>query len=307
MYYLDGESVESVAAVLGKSVGTVKSLVHRAREKLRGPLAALGDEVLGALGGGRLPEEFAMRIADIIEAARRGDAATVARLLSHDRTLVERQGRARQDAAPLGGGGRSARAGRAADRRRRRPRAADQLGRDRPRVGRDDGQRGGGPAAAGARRARSEPVHRGRARADRRGRIVPRAGPARAGGRPAAARRGRPVRHPARHRLDEGRRRVGRLLHRMPRRPPRRRAAAARARRRHRREGTLRRHRAARAALNGHGDVVRWLLERGAALDGRDARFDSTPEGWALETGHADLAALIAEAARAAAANFKST
>lgn len=53
------------------------------------------------------------------------------------------------------------------------------------------------------------------------------------------------------------------------------------------------------AALNGHADVVRWLLERGAALDGRDARFDSTPEGWALETGHADIAALIAAAARA--------
>jgi ankyrin repeat protein len=53
------------------------------------------------------------------------------------------------------------------------------------------------------------------------------------------------------------------------------------------------------AALNGHTEVVRWLLERGAATDECDPRFDSTPEGWALETGHADLAALIAEAARA--------
>ena len=92
MFYLDGESIESVAAVLGKSAGTVKSLVHRAREKLRGPLAALGDEVLGALDAGRLPEEFAMRMADIIEAARRGDAAAVARLLSKDRSLVDARG-----------------------------------------------------------------------------------------------------------------------------------------------------------------------------------------------------------------------
>jgi RNA polymerase sigma-70 factor, ECF subfamily len=84
MFYLDGESYDAMAALLGKSVGTVKSLVHRAREKLRGPLSTLAPD--------RLPKEFAMRIADILDAAKRGDAPAVARLLARDASLANGQG-----------------------------------------------------------------------------------------------------------------------------------------------------------------------------------------------------------------------
>jgi ankyrin repeat protein len=47
------------------------------------------------------------------------------------------------------------------------------------------------------------------------------------------------------------------------------------------------------AAINGHADTVRLLLERGASRDVHDERFDATPHGWALEGGHAGIAALI--------------
>ena len=47
------------------------------------------------------------------------------------------------------------------------------------------------------------------------------------------------------------------------------------------------------AAINDHRDVVELLLTRGASLDIRDARFNSTPEGWTLEGGHIELAKLL--------------
>jgi len=47
------------------------------------------------------------------------------------------------------------------------------------------------------------------------------------------------------------------------------------------------------AAINGHRDVVELLVTRGASLEIRDARFNSTPEGWALEGGHIELAKLL--------------
>jgi ankyrin repeat protein len=37
------------------------------------------------------------------------------------------------------------------------------------------------------------------------------------------------------------------------------------------------------AAERGHGDVVRLLLEKGAAINARDDRFAATPTGWAIE------------------------
>ncbi len=37
------------------------------------------------------------------------------------------------------------------------------------------------------------------------------------------------------------------------------------------------------AALNGHRQVVRLLLEHGADIDSADARFGATPAGWAIE------------------------
>jgi hypothetical protein len=37
------------------------------------------------------------------------------------------------------------------------------------------------------------------------------------------------------------------------------------------------------AAERGHRDVVRLLLENGAAINARDERFNATPMGWAIE------------------------
>ena len=47
------------------------------------------------------------------------------------------------------------------------------------------------------------------------------------------------------------------------------------------------------AALAGHLDVVRVLVERGARLDIRDIFHHGTPLGWALHTSRADVAAYL--------------
>jgi ankyrin repeat protein len=47
------------------------------------------------------------------------------------------------------------------------------------------------------------------------------------------------------------------------------------------------------AALRGHGAVVECLLARGADPTLRDETYDGTPRAWAEHAGHADLAAMI--------------
>lgn len=47
------------------------------------------------------------------------------------------------------------------------------------------------------------------------------------------------------------------------------------------------------AAINGHRDTVELLLDRGASLTVRDARFDATPEDWAKEGSHTEIAEAI--------------
>lgn len=44
------------------------------------------------------------------------------------------------------------------------------------------------------------------------------------------------------------------------------------------------------AAINGHDEVVGWLVEEGADPGRRDPEFDATPAGWAREGGHGELA-----------------
>jgi ankyrin repeat protein len=44
------------------------------------------------------------------------------------------------------------------------------------------------------------------------------------------------------------------------------------------------------AALAGHYDVVRLLVERGARLDLKDVWFQGTPEGWATHAGQTEVA-----------------
>ena len=47
------------------------------------------------------------------------------------------------------------------------------------------------------------------------------------------------------------------------------------------------------AAINGHRNTVEVLVARGASLTILDERFDSTPEGWANEGGHTQLAQFL--------------
>jgi ankyrin repeat protein len=47
------------------------------------------------------------------------------------------------------------------------------------------------------------------------------------------------------------------------------------------------------AAINGHAGTVELLLENGADPSLKDARFDSTVEGWAEEGGHRDVLDLL--------------
>jgi hypothetical protein len=55
------------------------------------------------------------------------------------------------------------------------------------------------------------------------------------------------------------------------------------------------------AALAGHYDVVRLLVERGARLDLRDVRFQGTPEGWATYSGKTVVAEYLRAKERAGA------
>ena len=47
------------------------------------------------------------------------------------------------------------------------------------------------------------------------------------------------------------------------------------------------------AAINGHRETVELLIARGASREIRDEQFDSTPEGWAVEGGHTEIADLL--------------
>ncbi len=47
------------------------------------------------------------------------------------------------------------------------------------------------------------------------------------------------------------------------------------------------------AAINGHKDTVSFLVAHGADVTLRDAKFDSTPEGWAAEGQHDDIRELL--------------
>jgi ankyrin repeat protein len=49
------------------------------------------------------------------------------------------------------------------------------------------------------------------------------------------------------------------------------------------------------AAVAGHLDVVRTLVERGARLDIEDTIYSSTPLGWALHAGRTDIAEYLRE------------
>ncbi len=47
------------------------------------------------------------------------------------------------------------------------------------------------------------------------------------------------------------------------------------------------------AAINGHRSTVDLLLARGASLSVRDMRFNGTPEDWAKEGGHSEIAEVL--------------
>jgi RNA polymerase sigma-70 factor (ECF subfamily) len=89
MFYLDGASYDAMTAMLGKPLGTVKSLVSRARDLLRDAVARRLELDLSAR---RLPPEVPMTIAAILKAAQAGDADEVRRLLGRDRSLAAATG-----------------------------------------------------------------------------------------------------------------------------------------------------------------------------------------------------------------------
>jgi RNA polymerase sigma factor (sigma-70 family) len=291
MFYLDGETYEGVAAVLGKSVGTIKSLVHRAREKLRAPLASLNAE----LGGGRLPKEFAMRIADIIEASKRGDAAAVARLLAensalanakgdHDKTALHWAAEKNQHeiAELLIGVG--------ADIELQTSWGATALewaatlgSKDVGRVLLERGARGANlftSAGLGmiddvrAYFANGRPgpdAGRGPRKGDEAANIPP----------DSAVMKGDAVSDAFYIACRNGELAIARLLLEN--------GADIDT------KGYFGATGLHWAAHNGHADVVRWLLEKGADVNGRDIKFHSTPAGWAMENGHRDLVKLIVD------------
>ncbi len=46
----------------------------------------------------------------------------------------------------------------------------------------------------------------------------------------------------------------------------------------------------AKAAINGHASTVELLISRGANVTQKDARFEATPDGWAEEGAHSQIA-----------------
>lgn len=52
------------------------------------------------------------------------------------------------------------------------------------------------------------------------------------------------------------------------------------------------------AAINGHDEVVAWLVREGADTRRKDPEFDATPAGWAREGGHDALARRLDEWAK---------
>jgi RNA polymerase sigma-70 factor (ECF subfamily) len=291
MFYLDGETYEGVASVLGKSVGTIKSLVHRAREKLRAPLAELSAEMLG----GRLPKEFAMRIADIIEASKRGDVAEVAKLLGENRSLANAKGD--YDKTPLHW---------AAEKDHRE--IAELLIASGADVELQTSW--GATALEWAATLGSKSV--GRVLLERgargmnlfiaaglgildvvasyfaNGKPGPEAGRGPRSGEEAsnippdsAVMTGDAVSDAFYIACRNGELAIAQLLLAN--------GADINA------KGYFGATGLHWAAHNGHGDVVRWLLDRGADPNGRDSKFHATPAGWATENEHRELAKLIVE------------
>jgi RNA polymerase sigma-70 factor (ECF subfamily) len=291
MFHLDGESYEGVAALLGRSVGTIKSLIHRGREKLRGPLAVLGREV----PPGGLGEGFRMRITEIIEVARRGDAAGVARLLRQDRTLADAAGE--HEKTPLHW---------AAENDQREIAELLLAAGANPELRTSWGATAFEWAATMGSKEVARLLLEGGAAgmnlwtAAALG-MVDVVASYFAGGHPGpeAGRRRRPGEPPDEIPPDSALMtgdvvsdafyiacRNGEL-------------AVARLLLHHGASIDAKGHFGATglhwAAFNGHREVVQWLLGQGASTHLRDARFDATPSGWAAENDHPDLAKMIAE------------
>ncbi|HEY5934312.1 MAG TPA: sigma-70 family RNA polymerase sigma factor [Kofleriaceae bacterium] len=287
MFYLDGETYEGVAAVLGKSVGTIKSLVHRAREKLRSPLAA-------ALGQ-PLPKEFAMRIADIIDASKRGDAAAVAGLLAENSALASSKGE--YDKTPLHWAAETNQreiaelliaAG--ADLEQQTSWGATALewaatlgSKDVGRVLLERGARGLNLfTAAGLGMIEAVRSYFAHGRPGPEAGRAPRIGEEAANIPPdSAVMTGDVVSDAFYIACRNGELAIAQLLLEH--------GADLNA------KGYFGATALHWAAHNGHREVVRWLLECGANPDGRDLKFHSTAAGWAIENNHRELAQLIVE------------
>lgn len=98
LFHLEGLSHERVAAFLGKKVGTIKSLISRARATLRPILESYAKEALPmaeqAIQDRRLPDDFKDALMATIDAAEKGELDRLEALLQkHPRVLNERGGK----------------------------------------------------------------------------------------------------------------------------------------------------------------------------------------------------------------------
>jgi RNA polymerase sigma factor (sigma-70 family) len=87
LFYMSGFSQKEIGAFLGVPVSTVKKRVHSARSRLREQLLATLEDSLRERRPSR-DERFATRVLEILKAARAGDSARVKELLEQDPRLL---------------------------------------------------------------------------------------------------------------------------------------------------------------------------------------------------------------------------
>jgi RNA polymerase sigma-70 factor (ECF subfamily) len=95
MFHLDGLSYEKVAEFLDVPLGTAKSLIHHAKKMLKPALSAYAPEVSPVIeevfNEFKLPPEFSQRVALLGETINRGDTEKLRRILQDDPKLANAQ------------------------------------------------------------------------------------------------------------------------------------------------------------------------------------------------------------------------
>ncbi len=85
LFYFHSFSLNEIAEFLSEPVTTIKSRLRNARARLQKEMQSMVEETFKQEA---LPEDFAERVIQIIEAARKGDLAKIQQLLSEEPTLA---------------------------------------------------------------------------------------------------------------------------------------------------------------------------------------------------------------------------